>query len=744
MRLATPVVLALAAACATPTPPAAVGGTPNGTQPMIEELNAEARRGAVVEQVAGLRIEDPYRALEEDSPLTRRWMQAQTARTEQALGPWTTDRTRRRLRALFAIGTLGSPAMGGDRLFHTRRMGDREQAALFMVEGGTPRADPLVDPLDHGERASLDWFYPSPDGRLVAFGISQRGDERSTLRILDVDGGHTLPDTIERTKWTRLEWLPDSSGFYYTRYPAPGEPGHDPDQPESYFPRVFFHRLGGDVADDPRVHGSDRGTDFPGVSISDDGRWMVLNVFRGWSRSDVYLFDRGADPEARRVAPDAAHPLVPVAVGRDALTFGRVHRGRLYLFTNEGAPRWRLAAVALEHAGDRERWHDVVPEPAQGTLDAWAMAGDRLVVHAIDDVRSRLLRYDLSGQPLGEVPLPARGSASGLTDAPQGERFAFIFSSYLHAPTLFVQDGDAPAPSEVVRVEHDLDLGRYELRMAHVRSADGTRVPVQLVHARGLEPTGDHPVLLTGYGGFNLSLLPSFSRHALHWIERGGVYAVANLRGGSEHGQAWHRAGSLENKPRVFEDFEAVLRWLVTSGISRPERIAITGRSNGGLLMGAAITRAPQAFAAAATYVGLYDMVRYDRFPPAELWISEYGDPNDPEALRTLHGYSPYHRVRDGVRYPAVLVEAADHDSRVHWAHSTKLAARLQEATASDAPVYFYLQRQLGHGAGTRLSDLVDEYARMYGFFDSVLGTHDGAARAPGPASAPPGRPPRP
>jgi prolyl oligopeptidase len=727
MRLILPFAILFALACtsAAPLPEAPAAQGPTDHTAMIHQLNEQARQGAAVETRAGLRIEDPYRALEEDTPTTRRWMEAQTARTQRDLAPWDDARTRQRLHALFSIGALGSPALGGDRTFYTKRDGTREQAALFVADAKGPRSDPLVDPLDHGPRAALDWFYPSDDGRLVAFGVSHRGDERSTLRVLDVDTGALLPDTIERTKWTRLTWLPDGTGFYYTRYPAPGEPGYDAEQPESYFPRVHFHRLGTDPTGDPLVYGSDRGTDFPGVSVSEDGRWVVLNVFRGWSRSDVYLFDRGGDSSRRRVAPEAEGDMVPVAVGRDALTFGRVHRGRLYLFTNDGAPRWRLAVVDPPDAADRERWRDVVPEPQDGTLDSWAAAGEHLLVHVIDDVRSRLVQHALDGRMVTEVALPARGSVSSLADASGGERFAFGYSSYLHAPALFALDAGAAHPQMVDAAQHDLGLDRYELRMARVRSADGTLVPVQLVHARGLEPTGDHPVLLTGYGGFNLPLLPSFSRNALYWIERGGVYAVANLRGGSEYGQAWHQAGALANKPRVFEDFEAVLEWLTTSGLSRPDRIVITGRSNGGLLMGAAITRAPHAFAAAATYVGLYDMVRYHRFPPAELWVSEYGDPDDPEDLQTLHGYSPYHQVRDGTAYPAVLVEAADHDSRVHWAHSTKFAARLQEATRSDAPVYFYLQQELGHGAGTRLSDLVDEYARMYAFFDSVLGTSD-------------------
>jgi prolyl oligopeptidase len=715
-------ILILAGGCGrTPEPPASPRHGPEDPLVRIRELNAKARAHGVVEQFGDLSVEDPFRALEEESPLTRAWMDAQSDHTARSLQPWMTSAQRDRLRALFSVGSLGAAALGGERIFYVKREGAREQPALYMASVGSEGSPTLLlDPVDHGDRASLDWFYPSPDGRLVALGLSHRGDERSTLRVLDVESRSFLADTIPRTKWTRLAWLPDASGFYYTRYPGPGERGYDAEKPESYFPRVYFHALGIEAESDPLVYGSEGPTDFPSVSVSDDGRWVVLNVFRGWSRSDVYLLDRD-EPASKRSEAQEGGRAVPVAVGLDALTYGRVHGGRLYLFTNADAPRWRLVAVDPLEAPRRERWRDVVPQQPRATLEGWAIAGDTIVIHAIDDVRSRLLRFDLDGATLPEAPLPDRGSAAGLTDAPGGKRVAFTFSSYLHAPSLLVLDAGREEPRVVDRIHHDVDLSRYVLRVEQVRSRDGTAVPVQLVHRRDLEPTGSHPVLLTGYGGFNLALLPSFSRSALYWLERGGVYAVANLRGGGEHGEHWHRAGAGEDKPRVFEDFEAVLTWLATSGISRPDRIVITGRSNGGLLMGATITRAPHAFAAAATYVGLYDMVRYARFPPAELWTSEYGDPEEPGALRFLHGYSPYHQVRDGVAYPAVLVEAADHDSRVHWAHSTKLAARLQEATASDAPVYFFMQRQVGHGAGTRLSDLVEEYARMFAFFDSVL-----------------------
>ena len=362
-----------------------------------------------------------------------------------------------------------------------------------------------------------------------------------------------------------------------------------------------------------------------------------------------------------------------------------------------------------------------MPEGA-GTIDDFALFGDRIAVHTIEDVRSRLSLFDLQGKLVRELELPAGGSVEAFAAAATGDTLAFVASSFFYPPTLFRYDARRDALERVTQVTHDVDLHGLTLSRARVRSKDGTEINVQYVHREPLIRDGNQPVLLYGYGGFDVALLPHFTRNALYFLERGGIYAVANLRGGGEFGEAWHRAGMLENKPRVFEDFEAVIRWFAQSGISRPERIAITGGSNGGLLCGALIARAPDAFRAAVTYVGLYDMLRYTLFPPAEIWISEYGDPQQPDAARYLYGYSPYHQLRPGRRYPATLIETAQNDTRVSYVHSAKFAARLQEAQAGPAPIYFYMEHEQGHGRGTRVDDLVRRYDRMYAFLEAQLG----------------------
>lgn len=730
LRLTSLWLAALLSSCGAPAPErepiegATGGGEDERTEPSeLQALNARARQGAVTETLHGVEISDPYRSLETESDETRAWIDAQTARTNGRLSEWADPGAARRLDTLLSIGTLGAPQVAGERLFYTKREGEREQPALYVREGGRLREAPLIDPLTYGERAALDWYYASPSGRYVAFGISSDGDERSTLRVLDVDSGALLGDVIEHAKWSAITWLHAEDGFYYRRYPREGEPGYDAEAPDTYHMRLFFHRLGSDPAEDTLAFAPGESTDFPSASISEDDRWLVINNFRGWSRSEIFLFDRGRARRGRANVPSEERPLSAVVTDQDHLYYASVHDGRLYMTTNDGAPRYRIVAADPARAADRARWQELVPEGA-GAIEGAEILADRIVVHTIEDIASKLRVYRLDGRPDGEIELPGRGEIFGFDGDPETGRMAFGFSSFVHPPELFTWTTRQRALEPVDRVETDFDFASVALSQARVRSADGTEINVYYAHPREMPRDGSNRVLLTGYGGFNVSLLPGFQRNALYWVERGGVYAVANLRGGGEHGEEWHRAGNLANKERVFEDFEAVIRWLGgESNISRPERIAITGGSNGGLLMGAMITRAPDAFRATVSNVGLYDMVRYHRFPPAELWITEYGSADDAAQLAWLHAYSPYHRARDGARYPAILITTADHDTRVHWAHSTKFAARLQEATGeADPSVYFHMEQQQGHGAGMRRSDSVQRYVRLFSFIERFVG----------------------
>jgi prolyl oligopeptidase len=682
----------------------------------LAKLNAPARSGAVVDVLHGVPVADPYRALETDGEATTAWVNAQTAITERYLQAHERPGTEGRLSQLLRIGTLGGAEVAGEYVFYLKREGDAEQPALYVVKGTLRRDRPLVDPNTLGERVALDWFYPSPRGRYVAYGTSQNGDEKSTLRVIEVETGRILSEQIAHTKWARVSWLTAEDGFYYTRYPKEGEANWDPEHVDGYFPRIFFHRLGSDPDADPMVFSGTEPTDFPQPSVSTDDRWLVVNHFRGWSKSDVHLLDRRARGAAAKMAP--------IVVGRDSLTSAWVHGGRLWMLTNDGAPKYEIRAAPVARAGD-EAARRVIVAQGDAAIEGVTMAGDRLVLHYVENVRSRIRVLEADGRVVRDVELPALGAVDNVSGQPgrRSTRVAMTFSSFFWAPSLLAFDvATDAAPTRLDQVRTDVDPNAFELHQDAARSRDGTPINVYWMSKRGLARDGRLPVLLTGYGGFNVNLLPSFSRHALYWLERGGVYAVANLRGGAEFGEEWHRAGMFEKKTNVFDDMEAVIRWLSSSGISSPDRIAITGGSNGGLLMGAMITRCPDAFRATVAHVGLYDMVRYHRFPPAELWTTEYGDPERPDALRWLHGYSPYHNVRERTAYPAILITTADHDSRVHWAHSTKFAAALQEATSSDRPIYFHMERQVGHGAGTRITDVIRRYVRQYTFVEHELG----------------------
>lgn len=684
---------------------------PGGTlDPALAAVNAEARAGAVVETIFGREVADPFRALERDDDLTRRWIEVQTAFTERYLAEHADPTTAERLEAFLSIGWFRDAVRAGGRTFYVRRDGDQEQGALYVLEPDVPAPRILVDPNALGPRVALDWVFPSPGGRYVAYGLSDEGDERSVLYVLDVGTGERLAERIEHTKWTGLSWLADETGFYYTRYPREGEPDWDPANVDSYFAHLFFHALGSDPGQDPLVYRLAERTDFVAPDVSPDDRWVVLNVFHGWSQSDVLLLDR--------TVPDAAP--VPVDAGGDHLVSGAVHGGRLYLGTNEDHPRFRIVAAPLDRPADRAAWVEVVPE-GEGTIESWSFAGDTLVVRFTENVESRLRRFGLDGTPRGEIELPTRGSVDGPTENRGDDVVVFEFDSFTQPPTLYAFD-PATGLRELDRVGRDFDPSRYELRRETVASRDGTPLVVFLVLPAGTAAGDPRPTLVTGYGGFNVPMLPGFVRNILYWMERGGIFAQAVLRGGSEFGEAWHRAGMLENKHNVFDDFEAVLRWLPTTGLTTPERLAIVGASNGGLLVGAMLTRCPDAFRAAVASVGLYDMVRFAQFPPAEIWISEYGDPSEPDAFAWLYDYSPYHNVRDGTPYPAALVATAERDTRVSWKHSVKFAARLQEASSSGRPILFHMERAVGHGAGTGRSDTVREYVRNYTFLETALG----------------------
>ena len=667
-------------------------------------------RQALVETIHGVQVSDPFRALENGSdPDVQAWTDAQNGSTRRTLDARSSrPALRARLEQLASIGRLRQPRVHGARVFFVKRVGTENQPALYVRDGFSGPTRRVVDPntMSADGTVALDWWHPSPDGSKVAYGISEGGSEQSTLRVREVETGRDLPDAIPRTRAAAVAWLPDQSGFYYTAYPAPGTV---PKDEEVYHRRIYFHKLGTSLDEDLLVYGETRAKeDWPSVSLSRDGRWLLVDVHMGWSKSEIFAKDV---KEGGR--------WVPVVRGVEAKFYPAVHEGKLYVLTNWKAPRFRIMTCAPTET-DLEQWKEIVPQ-GEATITSFEIVAGRLVVLELRDATSRLRSVGLDGTGGAAIDLPGLGTVNEIHADPEGTSLAFDFLSFFSPPSLYRLEIASGSLKEFERLE-GVDATQYESSQVRYTSKDGTSIPMFLVHRKGIERNGNQPTLLTGYGGFSISMTPYFSSSIMMWLEKGGVFAMPNLRGGGEYGEAWHQAGMLANKQNSFDDFIAAAEWLVKEKIASPARLAIMGGSNGGLLVGAALTQRPGLFRAVVCDVPLLDMVRFHRFQLARLWIPEYGDPDKPEELRWLHAYSPYHRVQDGTAYPAVLFRTAEGDTRVDPMHARKMCARLQEASTSRRPVLFWCEKKAGHGAGKRLSKQLDDLADAWAFLAWQLG----------------------
>ena len=674
----------------------------------------------VVEKIHGVEIVDPYRWLEDGaSPAVKDWTAKQNVYTRSALDKLPgRDKIHARFETLLDIGSLSTPEPAKGRYFYTKREGKQNQPILYVREGLHGKDRVLVDPnaLDKEGTTALDWYFPSDDGTLLAYGLSANGSEQSTLRVRDVAGGKDLPDVIEQARACSLAWTPDAKGFYYTRYPTEGAV---PKGDEKYHRRVFFHGLGGDPAKDREVFGEGRAKeDWPNVALSPDGRWLVVTVEQGWAKTEVYYADLHAPADRRG---PVFQPLVEKV---DALFSVTPRNDRFYVQTNEKAPRSRVLVVDPKEPAPHDKWKEILPED-KDVLEGFAVVGDVIAAQYMSQASSRLRLFGAAGKPLQEVPLPTLGTLAGLGGEWDGDELLFGFQSFTAPQTVYRLDLKKPAEAKAElwgRVEADVDFSQYEVEQVTYPSKDKTPVTMFLAHKKGVAMDGANPTLLYGYGGFNVSLTPSFGASRFLFLEQGGVLAIANLRGGGEYGEEWHQAGMLGKKQNVFDDFIAAAEWLVEHKVTNRDRLAIQGGSNGGLLMGAALTQRPELFRAVVCQVPLLDMLRYEKFQIARLWIPEYGSAEDPEQFKWLYAYSPYHHVKDGTAYPAVLIEAAESDSRVDPLHARKMAARLQAATSSDRPILLRLETKAGHGQGKPRAKVVEELTDVWSFLFSQLG----------------------
>jgi prolyl oligopeptidase len=650
-----------------------------------------ASRLDLVETLHGIQVADPYRWLEDPTaPETIAWSQAQA----ELFDDWVADRggrqvLRDRVGRLLEAGLVGAPAVRDGRWFFERRRGDQEHPVLLVREDdGSERA--LIDPgaLSEDGTVTLDGWFVSREGTRVAYQLSQGGDEDSRLWVLDVATGEVVEGPIERTRACVVAWLPGGEEYVYgRRLPAEQVPAGE----EQFHRRVWRHRLGQPVDTDVLVFGDGRDkTEYHDISLSDDGRWLVVGASEGTApRNDLYIADLEGDGALR-----------PVQEGVDAETWGGVERdGLLWLRTSLGAPRFRLV-VANPADPAPDRWRELIAE-SEGVLEGFVLTDDAVVVartvHAVGGVH---VHDRSSGERRASVPLPEPGSVLGMTARPEGGDEVWIgYSDFTTPPMVFRHQVSTGRLETWMDAPGTVELPEIVATQRAYRSKDGTEVRMFLLHRRGLEPDGALPTILYGYGGFNIALTPAYSATIGAWVEQGGVYAIAGLRGGSEEGEAWHRAGMREHKQNVFDDFAAAAEHLVRAGYTRSDRLAIFGGSNGGLLVGATLTQRPELFRAVVCSAPLLDMIRYERFGLGVTWNDEYGRADDPVEFGWLHGYSPYHHVTEGTDYPAVLFTVFESDSRVDPLHARKLCAALQWATSSGRPVLLRAEREVGHGA---------------------------------------------
>ena len=674
----------------------------------------------VEDTVQGHKIVDPYRYLENpNDPDTRLYVEQQLAYTRSILDPLPgRDKIKARLSQLLAIGTVGVPQMGGKYYFHTRREGNQNQPVLYVREGlnGAP-TEPDRVLLDVNKLAAdgtiaLDWWYASDDGKYVAYGTSPGGSEISTLRVIETASGKLLPDSIERTRAASLAWKPDNAGFFYTRYPKKGDV---PEGQEVYYRSVFYHALGGDPAHDPLIFGEGRDPEWwPNVSLSEDGRWLLINEEQGWTKTVMFLQDLTSNS-----AP------VEITAGKDFLYSADFFEGKLYITTNEDASHYRVFVADTAHPR-RESWKEIIPQ-SDAVLQNVSVTGGGLLAQYQRNATSELKLFGLDGRKLADIPLPAIGdvfSASGRYDR---DEIFFGFQSFTVPPSVYRVDLSSMKSALWAKVDApSIDPSAYDVEQVWYMSKDGTKIPMFVVNKKGIEKNGRNPTLLTGYGGFNVSLTPAFSRSMYLWMEHGGIYAVANLRGGSEFGEDWHRAGMLDKKQNVFDDFIAASEFLIAEKYTDKDHLAISGGSNGGLLMGAMITQRPDLFRAVVCAVPLLDMLRYQNFQIAKLWIPEYGSADDAVQFDWLYAYSPYHHVKRGQEYPAVLFMTGDTDTRVDPMHAKKMAALMQaeakNGDSNDKPILLRIETKAGHGQGKPVTKQIEESTDMYSFLFWQLG----------------------
>ena len=675
-----------------------------------------ARRGDVVDDYHGVKVADPYRWLEQlDSTETRAWVAAEAQLTDEYLKKIPArQEIKKRLTELLDFERFGLPFHKGNRFFFTHNSGLQEQSVLLATVGlsGTPTV--ALDPNAISTDGSLAvvGYVASHDGARLAYGVSQGGSDWTDWYIRDLLSGKDLPDVLRWLKYYPPIFDHDGKGLYYSGFPAP-PPGEEL-RARDLGDAVFYHALGTPQSTDRKLY---ERTDHPDWQfdphLSPDGRWLVLMVGEG------QVGDKGLENVYALDVSSTEPIVVPLIEGFDAAyLYAGADSGLFYFQTTLEAPRGRVIAID-PLAPDRSHWKEIIPQGA----DAMDVAGGsvtlvdhQLVIGTLHDAHSKVTVYGTDGRVRREVALPGLGTAYGFGGEPDDQMTFYVYTDFVTPATIYRYDMETGASTLYRTPKVAFDPTAFESKQVFYPSKDGTRIPMFLVYRKGLKLDGTNPTLLYGYGGFGSTEVPYFSTTRLIWLERGGIYAIANIRGGGEYGEDWHRQAIRTRKQVVFDDFIAAAEWLIAENYTSTPKLAIEGASNGGLLVGACLTQRPDLFGAAVAYVGVMDMLRFNQFGQGAGWEGDYGSPNKPEDFKALYAYSPYHNVHAGTRYPAMLIVTGDHDARVMPAHSFKFAAALQAAQAGGAPILLRVQLSSGHGGGPTMSQLIDQKADAYTF----------------------------
>jgi prolyl oligopeptidase len=684
--------------------------SPTGGDATPHLVYPPAPPGDVVDDYHGRPVADPYRWLEDaGTPAVRAWIEAEAELTERYLSAVPArDALRSRITALWNYERFGVPRRAGSAYVYAKNSGLQNQSVVYVAPSldGPPRV--LLDPntLSADGTVALGGLSFSDDGAYAAYSTSASGSDWMTWRIRDVANSADLPDVLEWSKFSSASWLTDGSGFLYSRYAEPDASMQF--KTENYDQQLYFHALGTTQAEDVLIYERPDHPDWNfGASVTEDGRWLVISASQGTDPNNRLFLRDLSDPQGAIVdllaEGDASYDLI----GSDRETF--------YLRTTNAAPRGRVVSL-------RAHTTELVEIVAEGDpLESAALFGSQLILSYLHDARTVVRRFTIGGEPLGDVPLPGVGTAAGFGGKQTDTETFYAYTSYTTPTSIYRFDLASGTSSLVFAPQVPFDPSAFESEHVFYHGKDGTRIPLIVSRKKGTPRDGATPTILYGYGGFNISLTPAFSPATLAWLELGGAFAVANLRGGGEYGEAWHLAGTKERKQNVFDDFIAAAEYLIAERYTTTPKLAIYGGSNGGLLVGACMTQRPGLFGAAIPAVGVLDMLRFQKFTIGWAWTADYGSSDDADAFAYLHAYSPLHNLHAGTAYPPTLIVTADHDDRVFPAHSFKFAAALQAAQAGAAPVLIRIETKAGHGAGKPTSKVIDEAADRFAFLVKVL-----------------------